>query len=177
MRGAIRVLAAAVAAGGVVAWRSGRVPLALAAFGAAVLLLWLARPAAAPVHPPRLQRPGDTDIFQKMEKLGIPFEPGRADTKGSQIGGAAKTGLFLHLQDLEAGRWDEAAQGLDSTIDLLSKQPGGRWTQVLGVAHRLRGRAHEGAGRKERALADYERALILLPDDAEAKAGVARLSP
>lgn len=174
MRGAIRVLASGVAIGAVVAWRSGRVPLALAAFGTAALLLWLARPAAA--HPPRLQRPGDTDIFQKMERLGIPFEPGRADTKGSQIGGTAKSGLFLHIQDLEAGRWDEAAQGLDSTIDLLAKQSGGRWTQVLGVAHRLRGRAHEGAGRKERALADYERALILMPDDAEAKEGVARLS-
>lgn len=176
MRGAIWVLAAAAAAGGAVAWRSGSVPLALAAFGGAVLLFWLGRAVSPPVHPPRFQRPGDTDIFQKMERLGIPFEPGRADTKGSQIGGAAKAGLFHQLQALEEGRWDEAVEGLDSTIDLLTKQPGGRWTRVLGVAHRLRAQAHEGAGRKAEALADYERALILMPDDGEAREGKARLS-
>ncbi|HEX7899902.1 MAG TPA: tetratricopeptide repeat protein [Planctomycetota bacterium] len=176
MRGALRILAAVAALGGVVAWRSGHVLLAVAGFSGAALLLWLGRTAAPAVHPPRLQRPGDTDIFQKMERLGIPFEPGRADTKGSQVGGAAKTGLYRHLQDLEAGRWDEAAEGLDSTIDLLTKQPGGRWTQVLSVAHRLRARAHEGAGRKTEALADYERALILMPDDPEAREGKARLS-
>jgi hypothetical protein len=138
-------------------------------------LLWLPL-RKRPAHPPRLQRPGDTDIFQKMERLGIPFEPGRGDTKGSQIGGDAKAGLYRHLQALEERRWDEATEGLDSTIDLLTKQTGGRWTRVLGVAHRLRGQAHEGAGREAEALADYEHALILMPDDAEARDGKARLS-
>jgi hypothetical protein len=174
MRGVAWVLAAVAAAAGIVAWRAGSAVFAVVAFGAAAAFLRLGRGPA--VHPPRLQRPGDTDIFQKMERLGIPFEPGRADTKGSQVGGAAKTGLYRHLQDLEAGRWDEAAQGLDSTIDLLTKQPGGRWTQVLSVAHRLRARAHEGAGRKAEALADFERALILMPDDSEAREGKARLT-
>jgi hypothetical protein len=141
----------------------------------AAALLWRALRARR-AHPPRFQRPGDTDIFQKMERLGIPFEPGRTDTKGSQIGGDAKSGLYRHLQALEERRWDEATEGLDSTIDLLTKQTGGRWTQVLAVAHRLRGQAHEGAGRKAEALADYERALILMPDDGEARTGKARLS-
>lgn len=174
--------AAASAAGGVLVWRVGSPVLAFVLFGVAVFLVWLGRPGrpkeAAPsaTHPKLLQRGGDTDIFQKMERLGIPMDASPRDPKTAMIGGAAKSGLYRHLRSLETQRWDEAIEGLDSTIDLLTKQADARWTQMLSVAHRLRGKAYEGAGRKAEALADYERALVLFPDDSEAKEGRARLS-
>jgi tetratricopeptide (TPR) repeat protein len=143
----------------------------LAALGVVVALGVLRRRSRAAA--PRLQRPGDTDLFQKMERLGIPVEGGRGDT---HLAGDAKTRLYQHVRALEAERWEEAVDGLSGTIELLAKQADARWGDVLGVAYRLRARAHEGAGRRTDALADYERALAFLPEDAESREGKARMS-
>jgi hypothetical protein len=138
-----------------------------------LLLLWRLRRRQAPVkHPSRIQRPGDTDIFQMMERLGIPAESGRG---GTHTAAAAKTRLFQHVRAIESGRWEEAVDGLRDTIELLEAQADARWNDVLGVAYRLRGRGHEGAGRRDEARDDYEKALVYLPDDAEAREGRSRL--
>lgn len=140
-----------------------------AAFVVVVLWRYTRRRKPRPV-----QRTGDTDIFQMMERLGIPAESGRG---GTHQAGTAKTRLFQHVRAIEAGRWEEAVEGLSETIDFLSRQADARWGDILGVAHRLRARAHEGAGRRAEALADYERALAFQPDDPAAREGQARLGP
>jgi hypothetical protein len=147
--------------------------LAFLALVALVLARVSRRRRASKASPSRLQRPGDTDLFQKMERLGIPLESGRG---GTQAAGTAKTRLYQHVRALEARDWEAAVDGLSETIDLLSKQSDARWGDVLGVAYRLRARAHEGAGRRTEAFADYERALAFMPDDGEAREGKARTS-
>jgi tetratricopeptide (TPR) repeat protein len=49
-------------------------------------------------------------------------------------------------------------------------------SQVLGEIESLRGSALEGSGRRAAALAAYERALRLAPDNPRARSGVARLA-
>lgn len=144
----------------------------IAAAAVVVLLLWRLRPRTPVKHPSRIQRPGDTDLFQMLERLGIPAESGRG---GTHAAAAAKTRLFQHVRAIEAGRWEEAVDGLRETIDLLEAQADARWNDVLGVAYRLRGRGHEGAGRRAEARADFGKALAYLPDDAEAREGLSRL--
>lgn len=150
-----------------------RVLLGIAALLVLAVLLFARRRRRRPERPSRIQRPGDTDLFQMMERLGIPAESGRG---GTHAAGAAKTRLFQHVRAIEGGRWEEAVEGLGETIEILSRQADARWNDVLAVAHRLRGRAQEGAGRRAEALADYERALALQPADREAGEGRARLS-
>lgn len=147
--------------------------IAFVALVALVLFRLSRRRRTSTSSPSRLQRPGDTDLFQKMERLGIPLESGRG---GTHAAGTAKTRLYQHVRALEAKDWDQAVDGLSETIDLLSKQSDARWGDVLGVAYRLRARAHEGAGRRSDALADYDRALAFMPDDSEAREGKNRLS-
>ena len=136
---------------------------------AAILLFILRRPRAFPRRP---RRRGDTDLFQKIERLGIPLESGRGDTHAA---GTAKTRLYEHVRALEERRWEDAVDGLSATIELLTKQADARWSDVLAVAYRLRARAHENAGRRAEALADYERALAFQPEDAESREGTKRL--
>jgi predicted RNA polymerase sigma factor len=78
---------------------------------------------------------------------------------------------------LEDRKWDDAISRFTGVIDLLTKPADPRWNKVLSVACRLRAAAHEGAGRRSEALADFDRALALAPDDAEAQGGKKRLSP
>jgi hypothetical protein len=119
----------------------------------------------------------DEALVRTLERLGIPLDFGTATPQEALIGGLAKTAIFRGAQALEERRWDDAGTSLGSAIKTLSNEPGPRWDRVLAVAHRLRGNAYEGASRPKEALADYERALVLIPDEAEAKAGKKRLSP
>lgn len=117
------------------------------------------------------------EMARTLEALGIPLETGLTTPQDALVGGMAKAAISRGVQALNERRWDDAATGLGASILTLSREAGSRWTRVLAVAHRLRGAAHEGAGRRADALADYERALALSPDDEEARAGKARLGP
>jgi len=176
----IWTLAAAAAVGGVFAWRAGIAPLALIAFAAALFLAWNGRPArpgeAPPPPPPPLDGGDDEKMIRALERLGIPLDMGTTDPADALVGGAAKAGIFVNVQALEGRRWEDAAKGFSSTLSLLSKRAEPQWNTLKGVVHRLRARAHEGAGRRAEALADYQAALALRPDDPEAREGLARLS-
>lgn len=163
------LVAAAAVVGGVLVWRANSSVLAIVLFAGALALVWLGwpRPIVAPAPG------GDEDMIHALARLGIPLDMGSTDPRDALTGGAAKAGIFHQLKALEARRWDDAAKGLTSTLGLLSDP---KWSKVRSVALRLRARAHEGAGRKAEALADYDAALALAPDDAEARAGKARLT-
>ncbi|HEX7899003.1 MAG TPA: hypothetical protein VF950_14665 [Planctomycetota bacterium] len=168
------LIAAAIGAGGYLGWRAGSTVVAILAVAAVLFLLWIGwpRPIVAPSTPPP-GRDSDHDMMGALERLGIPLEFGSTDPKDAMIGGAAKAGIYVNVKALEARRWDDAARGLSATLGTLSDP---KWSKVRSVALRLRALAHEGAGRKAEALADYDAALALAPDDAEARAGRTRLS-
>lgn len=117
----------------------------------------------------------DQEMAAALAKLGIPLDFGATTPQDAMTGGAAKAGIFRGFRSLEERRWDEALARLGSVVDLLTRSADAKWNKVLGVACRLRAAAHEGAGRRAEALADFERALSLAPDDAEALAGKKRL--
>ena len=157
------LLALAALVAGVLVWRVNSPVLAFVLFGVAGVLAWLGWP----------RRARDEDMGRALERLGIPLGGDASDPRDALTGGAAKAILYRQLAALEARRWDDAAKNLTAALHLLSDP---KWAKVKSVALRLRARAHEGAGRKADALADYDGALALAPDDAEARAGKARLS-
>lgn len=162
------LVALAAIVGGVLVWRANSPVLAAVFFAAALAVAWLGWPRPIVTPAPG----GDEDMIHALERLGIPLDMGSTNPRDALTGGAAKAGIFHQWKAIEARRWDDAAKGLTSTLGLLAEP---KWSKVRSVALRLRARAHEGAGRKSEALADYDAALALAPDDPEARAGQARL--
>jgi tetratricopeptide (TPR) repeat protein len=80
---------------------------------------------------------------------------------------------YLLLARVHLQRDDEelALAFLDRAQQLAAGDP-----RVLGEIESLRGSALEGSGRRDAALAAYERALRLAPDNVRARTGVARLT-
>jgi hypothetical protein len=118
----------------------------------------------------------DMEMIRTLEALGIPLDFGTTTPEDALLGGLTKVAIVRGVKALDERRYHDATTSLGSAITNLSAQPA-RWQKVLAVAHRLRGKAHEGAGRPPEALADYDRALALAPDDAESQAGKKRLTP
>lgn len=178
------IFAAAVVAGIVLLVMNDKAPLAFLLGLIAALAILLSKPWK-PVTPEERQELGmagttatedkAADIALTLQKLGIPLDLGMTTPQEALLGGMAKAAIYRGVQALEQHRWDDAAASLGPAISTLLKESGPRWNRVLGVAHRLRGRANEGANRLKEALADYERALVLIPDDAEALAARKRL--
>jgi hypothetical protein len=176
------VFAAAVAAGIVLLVMNDKGPLAALLGLIAGLAIVLSKPWK-PVTPEELQAlvpPGGSSPDEKMvsalRALGIPLETGATTPEEALLGGQSKLAIARGVHALAERRWDEAAASLGSAIRILSRAPSARWNPVVAVAHRLRAQAHEGAGRRAEALADYESALAAAPDDAESQAGKKRLS-
>lgn len=174
----LALLSLAAAAGAAVAWATDIVPVAIPASLAALILFQMALPART--TPPTVTVPAadsGAELLRKLERLGIPPSTEPLTPQEAMIGGAARAGIARGLDSLEGGRWAEAIERLSPTLDLLSRQTEPRWNKLRGVGYRLRAQAHEGAGRRDDARADFDRALDLAPDDPEARAGKARLTP
>jgi hypothetical protein len=97
----------------------------------------------------------DDEMFNVLDSLGIPVDG---------VGGNAKAAIYRGYKLLTNGRAHEGVDALRVVTSSLDDTADPAMRRVAAVAHYLIGKAHEAAGDRRAAMAEFNDCLRLAPD-------------